>query len=68
MTNVERTLFEAFRYASKIGLRIAFHATRTAIKEKKTSIEKIHRQAKKLKLENFIERHWEALIAESEAA
>ena len=68
MTNIERTLVEAFRYASKIGLRIAFHATRTAIKEKKTSIEKIHRQAKKLKLENFIERHWEALIAESEAA
>ena len=68
MTNIERTLVEAFRYASKIGLRIAFHATRTAIKEKQTSIEKIHRQAKKLKLEKFIERYWEALISESEQA
>jgi len=68
ITNIERTLVEAFRYASKIGLRIAFHAARTAIKEKQTGIEKIHRQAKNLKLEKFIERHWEALISESEAA
>ena len=68
ITNLERTLVEAFRYASKIGLRIAFHAARTAIKEKRTTLEKIHRQAKRLKLEKFIERYWESLISESQAA
>ncbi len=67
ITNLERTLVEAFRYASKIGLRLAFHATRTALREKRTTLEKIHRRAKKLNLEKFIERHWEALVAEAQA-
>lgn len=67
ITNLDRTLVEAFRYASKIGLRVAFHATRRALKEKRTTLENIHRQAKKLNLEKFIGRHWEALIAEAQA-
>ena len=68
ITNLERTLVEAFRYASKMGLRTAIHATRTAIKERKTTLDKIMRQAKELGLEKFIERYWETLVPESEAA
>jgi predicted transcriptional regulator of viral defense system len=66
ITDLERTLVEAFRYASKIGLRIAFRATRTALVEKRTTLPKLHRQAKALGLENVLERHWEALIPEGQ--
>ena len=68
ITNLERTIVEAFRYSSKVGLRIAMRALRTAVSEKRTNLAKIHRQAKALGLESFIERYWETLIPESQAA
>jgi predicted transcriptional regulator of viral defense system len=68
ITNIERTLVEAFRYSSKIGLRIALHATRSALSAKRTSLQKILRQAKALGLERFVEQHWESIIPEGQAA
>src|SRR3990167_4517927 len=47
ITTLERTLVEAFRYSSKIGIRIAFRATRQAVRKKMTSLQKIYQQAKK---------------------
>ena len=67
ITNLERTLVEAFRYSSKIGLRIAFRAIREAVRQRKSSLQKIYQQAKKLKMEKFIAKYWEALVPESEA-
>ena len=66
ITNLERTLVEAFRYSTKIGLRVALQATRTALKEKRTTLQKILKQAKALRLEMSIERHWESIIPESQ--
>ncbi|MBI3557688.1 MAG: type IV toxin-antitoxin system AbiEi family antitoxin domain-containing protein [Deltaproteobacteria bacterium] len=68
ITNLERTLVETFRYASKMGLRVALRATRTAVAEKRTTLQKIHAQAKALGLEKFVERHWEAIAPEGQAA
>jgi predicted transcriptional regulator of viral defense system len=68
ITNLERTLVEALRYSSKIGLRVALRATRTALAEKRTTLQKILRQAKELGLEKFVERHWEAIVPEGQAA
>jgi predicted transcriptional regulator of viral defense system len=68
ITNLERTLVEAFRYSSKIGLRVALRATRTALAEKRTTLQKIHRQARTLGLEKFVERQWEAIVPEGQAA
>ena len=68
ITNLERTLVEALRYASKIGLRIALRATRTALFEKRTTLSKILAQAKALGLEKFVEKHWEAIVPEGQAA
>lgn len=68
ITNIERTLVEAFRYSSKIGLRNAIRASQRAIEGKKTSLEKISKMAKTLKLSNFIDPHWEALVATTEDA
>ena len=68
ITSLERTLVEALRYSSKIGLRVALRATRTALAEKRTTLQKIHRQAKALGLESYVERHWEAIVPEGQAA
>jgi predicted transcriptional regulator of viral defense system len=67
ITNLERTLVEAFRYSSKIGLRVALRATRTALAQKRTTLQRILRLAKALEFETFVERHWEAIVPESEA-
>ena len=66
ITNLERTIVEAFRYSTKIGLRIALYAARKALIEKRTSIKKIHQQAESLGLTNFIDKHWESIIPESQ--
>ena len=68
ITNVERTLVEALRYSSKMGLRTALRAVRTALANKQTSLQKIYNQAKSLGLEKFVERHWEAIVPEGDAA
>lgn len=66
ITNLERTIVEAFRYSSKIGLRIALRATRLALANKRTNLQKIYKQAKALKLEKFLEKYWEAIVPESD--
>lgn len=66
ITNLERTIVEAFRYSTKIGLRIAFHAARVAIDQKRTTLSKIYKQARELGLEKFLDRHWEALVPEGQ--
>lgn len=61
ITNIERTIVEAFKYSTKVGLDVAVHAARTALKQKLTTAPKILKQAKELKMEKFILRHWEAI-------
>lgn len=68
ITGLERTLVEAFRYSSKIGLRVALRATRTALAERRTTLQKIYREAKALGLEKFVEKYWEALVPEGQAS
>ena len=68
ITNLERTLVEAFRYASKIGLRTAIRATQRAIEEGRTSLERIAQMAKALHLPQFLNPYWEVLIATTEEA
>ena len=63
ITTVERTIAEAFRYASKIGLRTAVHAARKALSQGLTTEQKVFEVAKKLKIENHILKVWEAVIA-----
>ncbi len=67
ITNLERTIVEAFRYSTKIGLRIAFRAARKALDQRRTTLSKIRKQAKELGLENFVDRYWEALVPEGQA-
>lgn len=63
MTNVERTLIEALKFAVKIGPRIAIHATRKALHDGLTSEKKLGEMATKLKLRTVIEKHWESIVA-----
>jgi predicted transcriptional regulator of viral defense system len=63
IASVERAILESFRYATKIGLRTAVHAAKTAMKDKRTTEVKILRMARELGLERYLRRYWEAVIA-----
>ena len=62
ITNVERTIVESLRYASKIGARIAIKAARTAISEGRTTETKIARVATALGMRRVIEKFWDAIV------
>ena len=62
ITNIERTILEALKFASKIGVRIALTAARTALQKGLTSEKKLGEMAKKLKLQTILEKHWEAIV------
>ena len=63
ITNIERTLLEALKFASKIGPRVAIHATRKAIQDGLTTEMKLGKLADKLKLRKVFEKYWEAIIS-----
>lgn len=62
MTNIERTLLEALKFAPKIGPRLAISATRNALQKGLTTEKKLGEMAKKLKLESTLRRYWEAIV------
>ena len=62
ITNIERTLLEALKFATKIGPRIAIQATRKAIQEGQTNESKLGKMADKLKLRRVLEKYWEAIV------
>jgi hypothetical protein len=64
ITDVERSIAEAFRYATKLGLETAVRAARIAMKSKLTTPTKILRRARELDLEAFVMKHWEAISVE----
>ena len=61
IVTIERAIIEAFKYASKMGYQTALTAARTALAEKKTTEEKIHKTAKKLGLWKVMVKNWEAI-------
>jgi len=62
ITNIERTIVEAFQYAGKIGLRTAMAALIKAIEENKTDLNKIMAMARKLGQQKMMKKHWETII------
>lgn len=62
ITTVERALFEAMKFGSKIGPRVAINAVRRALKEGKTTELKLGQMAKRLKLRPVLEKYWEAIV------
>jgi len=63
ITNPERTLLEAMRFASKIGPRVAIQATRKALQDRLTTETKLGQMADKLKLRSTLEKYWEAIVS-----
>lgn len=62
MTSIERTLVEALKYSTKIGIRTALNAIRSAIREKMTNEIKIGKMAAELKMKNILHRYWETIV------
>ncbi len=62
ITNIERTLIESLKFASKIGPRIVIQATRKAIQQGLTNEVKLGQMARRLKLHKTLEKYWEAIV------
>ena len=61
MTNVERTLLEAMKFATKIGQRTAIFSARKALREGLTTEKKLAQMASRLKMKNILKKYWEAI-------
>ncbi len=64
ITNIERTLAEALRYSTKIGLETALRANRQAFRDGRTTPQKVLQMARELGIETTVLRHWEAINVE----
>ncbi len=67
MTSLERTIVDTFVFSAKIGEKIAYRAALRAIKEKRTTPEKIFRLANKLGVMKRLVEHSQALFGGLEA-
>ncbi len=64
ITNVERTIIECFRFASKVGLSTAIQAAKISIRNQMTTAKKIMKLSKEMGLEKYIIKHWESIYIE----
>lgn len=62
VVTIERAIIEAFKYQTKLGFQTALTAARTAILEGKTTEEKLHKAAKKMRLWPTLSKNWEAIV------
>ena len=62
ITNVERTLLEAMKFATKIGQRTAIFSSRKALREGLTTEKKLAQMSSRLKMKNILKKYWEAII------
>ena len=62
ITNIERTLLEAMKFATKIGQRTAISSTRKAFEEKLTTEKKLVQMSSRLKMKNVLEKYWESIV------
>lgn len=62
ITNIERTLIESLKFASKIGPRIVIQAIRKAIQQGLTTEVKLGQMARRLKLHKTLEKYWESIV------
>jgi len=67
MATIERAIVEAFKYATKIGIRTAISALILAIKDGKTTLKKVMEMADKLEHGQSIKRYWELIVGALEA-
>jgi predicted transcriptional regulator of viral defense system len=63
IVSVERAVAEALKLATKIGERTAIRATREAIRQKQTTLNKIGGMAKSLGLDSYLTKYFEVIVA-----
>ena len=64
ITTIERTLVEALRHATKIGLETALRACRQSFIDEKTTPQRVLQMARDLGIETSVLRYWESINVE----
>jgi predicted transcriptional regulator of viral defense system len=67
ITSLERTIVDTFIFASKLGERLAYRAALRAIREKRTTPEKLFKMARMLGVSDRLAAHGQALFGGLEA-
>ena len=62
ISNIERTLLEAMKFATKIGQRTAISSARKALTEGLTTEKKLAQMSSRLKMKNVLQKYWEAIV------
>lgn len=62
ITNLDRTLLESMKFASKIGQRTALSSVRKALEEGLTTEKNLGQMSSRLKMRNILEKYWEAIV------
>ena len=62
ITNVDRTLLEAMKFATKVGQRTAMSSARKALREGLTTEKKLAQMSHRLKMKNVLDKYWEAIV------
>lgn len=62
ITSLERTLIEALKFSSKIGIRIIIQAIRKAIADGLTTEKKLGVMAEQLKMKSALHKYWEYIV------
>lgn len=63
ITNVDRTLLETMKFATKVGQRTAMSSARKALREGLTTEKKLAQMSHHLKMKNVLDKYWEAIIS-----
>lgn len=63
IVSIERAIAEGLKLATKIGERTAIKAARDAIKQKRTTLNKIGKMAKDLGFDSYLTKYFEAIVA-----
>lgn len=64
ITSIERTLAEALKHATKMGLETALRACRQAFADRKTTPQKVLQVAREIGIEASVLRYWESINVE----
>ena len=62
ISNIERTLLEAMKFATKVGQRTAISSARKALTEGLTTEKKLAQMSSRLKMKNVLQKYWEAIV------
>jgi len=62
ITSIDRTIVDCFKHRNLVGLEVALEELRERLKDRKDSLQSLHRYARIMRASNIMQPYMEALI------